>query len=60
MLEHRKGKFTILKLKSSLLSYTSVEYLPLTIPIFISKYDSVVDDSIFLRFELIWVYVHNG
>ena len=46
MLEHRKGKFTILKLKSSLLLYTSVEYLPLTIPIFISKYDSVVDDSV--------------
>ena len=45
MLEHRKGKFTILKLKSSLLSYTAVEYFPFTIVICMSKYDSVVDNS---------------
>ena len=45
MLEHRKGKFTILKLKSSLLSYTAVEYFPLSIVICMSKYDSEVDDS---------------
>ena len=45
MLEHRKGKFTILKLKSSLLSYTAVEYFPFTIVMRMSKYDSVVDDS---------------
>ena len=45
MLEHRKGKLTILKLKSSLLSYTAVEYFPFTIVMRLSKYDSVVDDS---------------
>ena len=55
-----ENSLEILKLKSSLLSYTSVEYLPLTIPIFTSKYDSVVDDCSFLKSELIWVYVHNG
>ena len=45
MFEHRKGKLTILKLKSSLLSYTAVEYFPFTIVMRMSKYDSVVDDS---------------
>ena len=61
MFKHRNGKFTILKLKSSLLPYTSVEYFPLTIPIFISKYDSVVDDSVvFLSLSSCGYYVHNG
>ena len=45
MFEHRYGKFTILKLKLSRLSYTAVDYFPFTIVICISKYDSAVDDS---------------
>ena len=55
MFEHRYGKFTILKLKLSRLSYTAVEYFPFTIVICISKYDNAVDDSeVFLKF--IWVF----
>ena len=34
-----------MKLKSSRLSYTAVEYFPFVIVICISKYDSVVGDS---------------
>ena len=45
MFKYRKGKLTILKLKSSLLSYTAVEYFRFTIVMHLSKYDSVVDDS---------------
>ena len=45
-------KFTILKLKSSRLSYTAVEYFPFVIVICISKYDSVVGD--FLSLSSSW------
>ena len=48
MLEERYGKFTILKLKLSRLSYTAVEYFPFSIVISISnyKYDSWVPHSV--------------
>ena len=39
MLEERYGKFTILKLKLSRLSYTAVEYFRFSIVTSISKYD---------------------
>ena len=60
MFEHRKGKLAILKLKSSLLSYTAVEYFPFTIVMRMSKYDSIVDDSeVFLSLSS-RVYVFNS
>ena len=46
MLEARYGKFTLLKLKISRLSYTAVEYFRFSIVISISKYDSCVPYSV--------------
>ena len=46
MFELKCGKFTMLNVKLSLLSKTAVEYLPLSIVLSTSKYDSAVALSV--------------
>ena len=58
MLLHMYGKLTILKLKLSLLSNTSVTYIPPQMLILISRYDKLVSDSVvFLSVSSGGVYI---
>ena len=46
ILEERYGKFTIVKLKLSHLSYNEVEYFPFSMVTSMSRYDSFVSHSV--------------